>query len=98
MMTSAITTIRIVATDVERSLISQRIPVHAVERRWTEVKSEMMFIAVILFAFTFIFSFAFGFVCGFGCGHKKGMKFMKEIDDLIIEEIGETIYAKEEES
>lgn len=52
----------------------------------------MMFIAVILFAFSF------GFGCGFGCGHKEGMKSMKEIDDRIIEEISETIYAKEEES
>lgn len=57
-----------------------------------EVKSEMMFIAVILF------TFAFGFGCGFGCGHEEGMKSMKEIDDRIIEEISETIYAKEEES
>ena len=59
-----------------------------------EVKSEMMFIAVILFAFTFVFAFAFGF----GCGYEEGMKCMKRIDDRIIEEISETIYAKEEES
>lgn len=58
----------------------------------------MMFIAVILFAFVFVFAFAFGFGCGFGCGHEEGMKSMKEIDDRIIEEISETIYAKEEES
>lgn len=56
-----------------------------------EVKSEMMFIAVILFAF------AFGFGFGFECGYEEGMKCMKRIDDRIIEEISETIYAKEEE-
>ena len=54
----------------------------------------MMFIAVILFVFTFVFAFAFGF----GCGYEEGMKCMKRIDDRIIEEISETIYAKEEES
>lgn len=52
----------------------------------------MIFIVVILFAF------AFGFGFGFDCGHEEGMKSMKEIDDRIIEEISETIYAKEEES
>ena len=51
----------------------------------------MMFIAVILFAF------AFGFGFGFECGYEEGMKCMKRIDDRIIEEISETIYAKEEE-
>ena len=59
-------------------------------------KNEMMFIAVILFAFAF--GFGCGFGCGFGFGHEEGMKSMKEIDDRIIEEISETIYAKEEES